>query len=96
MFCGLILFYIQTKYSSYYLNILKCFWIICSYDEAHIVASAYNISVDWSSALYFNCVVKGDLSYHRIWSKHHQLNQSVVQDVVRRFDFITIKYKFYS
>lgn len=65
----------------------------CSYDEAHIVASAYNISVDWSSALYFNCVVKGDMAYHRIWSKHHQLNQSIVQDVVRRF---VIKYKFYS
>ena len=56
----------------------------CSYDQACIVERAYDLIIDWSTALYHHCVFLGSTAYLNAWSQHHQLTSTVVQDVARR------------
>ncbi|XP_075211452.1 spatacsin-like [Lycorma delicatula] len=56
-----------------------------SYEEARIVSQAYNISIDWSAALYQQFIIKDNHQYLLAWLRHHELTYTIVQDVARRF-----------
>ncbi|XP_046672590.1 spatacsin [Homalodisca vitripennis] len=54
-------------------------------EQAHVVASAYAVALDWSAALYQHCVLKGNSEYLQDWTRHHQLTKTLVLDIVHRF-----------
>uniref|UniRef100_A0A1B6BXG2 Spatacsin C-terminal domain-containing protein n=1 Tax=Clastoptera arizonana TaxID=38151 RepID=A0A1B6BXG2_9HEMI len=56
-----------------------------SYDQACIVAAAYNLVIDWGAALYHHCIVQGQTSYLNAWCQHNNFTLTIVQDVARRF-----------
>lgn len=65
----------------------KLFLFLNSFDQALIVARAYNHRPDWAAALFYHCISPGLAAeeYFAAWSSCMELTPSLVQNIAYRY-----------